>query len=68
MTDIDIEAVRRRCWHYLSPEVAAHAGISLARLQAFVAGSFSALGSGAAELREQELLALARRVGCCDER
>jgi hypothetical protein len=67
MTDINVNEVRRRCWHYLSPEVAAHAGLTWQELQRFVSGSFAAtLGGSGLELSQPQLLALARRVGCCD--
>jgi hypothetical protein len=36
----DEAAVRKRAWHYLSPEVAAVAGMSIFQLQQFVAGTF----------------------------
>jgi len=68
MTDIDVKAVRRRCLHYQSPEVASHAGLSLAELRHWVAGEFSALGGPEPVLADWQVLALARRVGCCDAR
>ena len=36
---IDEAAVRKRAWHYLSPEVAAWAGMTLDQLKQFVAGT-----------------------------
>ncbi|MFH0300991.1 helix-turn-helix transcriptional regulator [Bradyrhizobium sp. 31Argb] len=40
MSNTDIKAVRDRAWLYLEPDVAARAGMSLAQLQQFVAGTF----------------------------
>jgi hypothetical protein len=52
---VDINAVRERAWHYLTPEVAACAGLTLAELQQFVAGAVS--------LSDQQLECLAHRMG-----
>jgi hypothetical protein len=70
MMDIDINAVRQRAEHYLgSADVAAHAGLTVAQLQSFVSGQYSALGGGSLDLSPDKLLRLARRIGCiCDER
>ena len=54
MTTRDIKVVRDRTRHYLSDEVAACAGLRLADLQAFVAGTFFP--------SEQALEKLARRM------
>jgi len=40
MTHAQIKELRKRCWHYLHPDVAACAGLSLGELQQFVAGAF----------------------------
>ena len=32
--------VRKRAWHYLNPDVAAKAGMTLAQLQQFAAGGY----------------------------
>jgi hypothetical protein len=40
MSPRDVQALRSRCWHSLSPTTAAVAKISLAQLQQFVGGTF----------------------------
>jgi hypothetical protein len=62
-----VKAVRDRAHLFLSPEVASHAGITLAELQQFVAGACGVLGGGCVTLTDDQLLRLARRIGCCDE-
>ena len=37
----NLEAIRARCWHYLTPEVAARCEMSLFDLQQFLAKSFT---------------------------
>jgi hypothetical protein len=37
---VNVKTVRDRAWHSLSPQTAAAAGMTLAQLQQFVAGSF----------------------------
>ena len=66
MTDVDVPKLRARLHHFLNPEVASHAGISLQELQAFVSGECALMGGGGVELSDQQLLALAKRVGCCE--
>jgi hypothetical protein len=46
--------IRKRAWHYLSPSVAACAGMTLAELQQFVAGSY--------QPTEDQLTLLAKRM------
>jgi hypothetical protein len=66
--DVDVTKLRARLHHYLSPEVARYAGISVQELQTFVSGECAVLGGGGCvELSDAQLLALARRAGCCDE-
>ena len=55
----DVLSIRKRAWHYLSPEVAACAGLSLAQLQQFVAGTVT--------LTDDQLRDLATRMGIREE-
>jgi hypothetical protein len=55
MTSEDTKKIRDRTWYYLSDEVAAVAGLSLAGLQQFVAGTVT--------LDDEQLTRLARRMG-----
>ena len=52
---IQVNAIRKRACHYLSPEVAARAGMTLFQLQQFVAGAFTPT--------DEQLTSLARRMG-----
>jgi hypothetical protein len=56
------QCVRERTPLYLSPEVAACAGITLRELQAFVSGAYAPLGGGGVTLSGQQLTALALRM------
>ena len=42
MTAIQVDAIRRRCWHSISPTTAAMAGdgMTQADIQQFIAGTF----------------------------
>jgi hypothetical protein len=55
---LTVKQVRDRAHHYLSPDVAAAAGLTLQELQQFVAGTQT--------LSEDQLLSLARRMGESD--
>ena len=55
MSHINIKAVRDRAWHYLSCETAAHAGMTLAEMQQFIAGTYAP--------SPEQLDKLARRMG-----
>lgn len=62
MTTVDVapapaseRTLRARAWHYITPDVANAAGISLAELQRFVAGTFHP--------SDDQLERLARRMG-----
>jgi hypothetical protein len=52
---ITAQEVRKQAWMFLSPEVAGIAGLSLAELQQFVAGTVT--------LSAQQVEALASRMG-----
>jgi hypothetical protein len=55
MTIEAIAAIRKKCWHYLTPEVAAAAGLTLAQLQRFIAHQHTPT--------DDQLRALALRMG-----
>lgn len=55
MSNVNVQRVRDRAWGYLSPEVAASAGMSLQQLQRFIGGSFTP--------SQQQLELLAKRMG-----
>jgi hypothetical protein len=67
MTDINVKAVRDRAHLFLSPEVASHVGCSLRELQQFLASAYAPLGGGGVMLTDDQLLRLARRIGCCGD-
>ena len=41
MSHLTINAIRNRTWHSLSPYTAAQAGLTVANLQQFIAGTFT---------------------------
>ncbi|UQD70492.1 hypothetical protein JEY40_31715 [Bradyrhizobium japonicum] len=47
--------MRDRAWHFIDADIAASAGLTLAQLQQFVAGSFTPT--------QEQLEQLARRIG-----
>jgi hypothetical protein len=51
---ISIKEVRKRAWHFLDPDTAGSAGMTLAQLQQFVAGTFHP--------SQEQLRRLARRM------
>jgi hypothetical protein len=56
----DSKIIRRRAWHFLSPEVAAAAGLQLDQLQQFVAGRFHPT--------DEQVMRLAERMRLTDAR
>jgi hypothetical protein len=38
---IDINEIRKRAWHYLTPEISAEASMTLDQLKQFIGGTFS---------------------------
>lgn len=52
---ISIKQLRDRAMHYLTPDVASRAGMSLQQLQQFIAGAFTPTS--------EQIEQLARRIG-----
>jgi hypothetical protein len=55
MTNEQVRIIRKRAWHYLTPDVAACAGLTLDQMKQFTAHAYLPT--------DEQLLHLARRMG-----